>query len=195
MTRSAGSAGSANSAGKRITEKLSADALKAATGRDWDAWFALLDTWGATGRGHTEIARHLTGDLAVDGWYAQSITVGYEQERGMRAVGQSSEGDWQASGNRTVDAPLARCETAFTDEDVRRRWLPGSEFSLRTHREGKSLSADYADGRLSVRFTPKGEAKTQVSLAHTKLADAEAVAAYKAFWKERLAALKALLEN
>ncbi|OEJ29649.1 hypothetical protein AR457_23460 [Streptomyces agglomeratus] len=174
---------------------MSADVLKASTGRDWDGWFVLLDAWGAIERGHTEIARHLTDDLGVDGWYAQSITVGYEQERGLREVGQSSQGDWQASGNRTVEAPVARCEAAFTDADVRRRWLPGSEFSLRTHREGKTLSADYAGGRLSVRFTPKGGAKTQVSLEHTKLADAEAVAAYKAFWKERLAALKTLLEK
>ncbi|MGW7194772.1 hypothetical protein [Streptomyces chryseus] len=169
--------------------------LKASTGRDWEAWFALLDTWGATSRTHTQIARHLTDDLAVDGWYAQSITVGYEQERGLRAVGQSSRGDWRTSGNRTVQAPAERCEAAFTDPGVRRRWLPGSAFSLRTHRAGKTLSADYAGGRLSVRFTPKGEAKTQVSLAHTKLADADAVAAYKDFWKERLAVLKTLLEK
>ncbi|MEV8307918.1 hypothetical protein AB0P36_11275 [Streptomyces flavidovirens] len=195
MTSSSSSAGSAGSAGKKITEKLSADALKASTGRDWDAWFALLDAWGAIGRGHTELARHLTEDLAVDGWYAQSITVGYEQERGLREVGQSSAGDWQTSGSRTVEAPVARCEAAFTDEEVRRRWLPGSEFSLRTHRAGKTLSADCASGRLSVHFTPKGESKTQVSLIHTKLADAAEVAAYKAFWKERLAALKELVES
>ncbi|MET9517737.1 hypothetical protein [Streptomyces sp. NPDC002994] len=182
-------------AGKKITEKLSADVLKASTGRDWDAWFALLDAWDATGRTHTEIARHLTDDLAVDGWYAQSITVGYEQERGLREVGQSSTGDWQTSGSRTVEASVARCEAAFTDADVRRRWLPGSEFSLRTRREGKTLSADYGNGRLSVSFTPKGESKTQVALQHTKLAGAAEVTAYKVFWKERLAALKTLLES
>ncbi|MBB6039269.1 hypothetical protein [Phytomonospora endophytica] len=33
--------------------------------------FPLLDARGATARIHTDIARHLTGELAVDGWSAR----------------------------------------------------------------------------------------------------------------------------
>ncbi|MDJ0464477.1 hypothetical protein [Streptomyces sp. H27-C3] len=155
----------------------------------------------ATGLGHTEIARRLVDDHGVGGWYAQSITVGYEQERGLRTVGQSSGGGWQAGGDRTVDAPVASLDAAFTDEAVRRRWLPVGEFSVRSHRAGKTLTADFSGapggppGRISVRFTATGEAKTRVSLAHTKLADGDAVAAAKAFWRERLGTLKVLLES
>lgn len=184
-------------AGRKITEKLSDAALAEATGKGWSGWFALLDAWGATGRGHTEIARHLVEAEGVSGWHAQSITVGYEQERGLREVGQSSSGDWQASASRTVDAPATRVTDAFVDEELRRRWLPEGELEIRTHRSGRSLTADWdgATSRISVHLTPKGEAKTQVGLGHTKLADADAVAAYKEFWRERLSALKALLES
>ncbi|MFD7261127.1 hypothetical protein [Streptomyces sp. NPDC059874] len=182
---------------KKITEKLSDEALAAETGRDWSAWFAELDGWGATGHTHTEIARRLVAEYGVSGWYAQSVTVGYEQERGMREVGQSCDGDWQTSSSRTVGAAAERVTEAFTDGAVRERWLPHADFSVRTHRPGKSVTADWDGGssRISVYLTPKGPDRTQVGLGHTKLADADAVAVYKAFWKERLDALKSLLED
>ncbi|MFD4372095.1 hypothetical protein [Streptomyces sp. NPDC058486] len=188
-----------SNSGKRITEKLSDASLAAATGRGWAEWFARLDAWGATTRTHTEIARHLVEDEGVGGWHAQSVTVGYEQERGMRQVGQSCDGDWQASASKTVGAPAARVSEAFAAPELRRRWLPDAELEIRTHRPGKSLTADFEDAaagtsRLSVHLTPKGEAKTQISLGHLKLADADAVAAYKDFWRDRLTALKTLLE-
>lgn len=184
-------------AGRKITERLSDEALTGATGRDWAAWFALLDAWDATGRGHTAIARHLVDAHGVSGWHAQSITVGYEQERGLRQVGQASDGRWQVSASRTVDVPAERCTAAFADEELRRRWLPDGELEVRTHRPGKSLTADWDGGtsRIEVYLTPKGDTKTQIGLGHTKLPDADAVAAYKEFWRERLTELKTLLES
>ncbi|WP_418956943.1 hypothetical protein [Streptomyces tritici] len=184
-------------AGRKITEKLSDEALADATGKGWAEWFALLDAWGAAGQGHTAIARHLVEAHGVNGWHAQSITVGYEQERGLRAVGQSSGGGWQASVSKTVAAPAERCTAAFADEELRRRWLPEGGLEVRTHRPGKSLTADWGGGagRIAVHLTPKGEARTQIGLGHTKLPDAAAVAASKEFWRERLTALKTLLES
>lgn len=184
-------------AGKKITEKLSAAALSESTGNDWLGWFAVLDRWGAVERGHTEIARHLREEHGVNGWHAQTITVGYEQERGLREVGQSSAGTWEASGSRTVDAPAERVTEAFVDASLRRRWLPDAAFTLRTHRPGKSLTADWDDGtsRISVYLTAKGPARTTVGVGHHRLPDADAVAAYKEYWRERLARLKTLLES
>ncbi|MFD9032202.1 hypothetical protein ACFVZW_13805 [Streptomyces sp. NPDC059567] len=184
-------------AAKKITEKLSDEALAGATGKGWADWFALLDAWGATERGHTEIARHLVEAEGVSGWHAQSITVGYEQERGLREVGQSSTGGWQVSASKTVNAPADRCTAAFADEELRRRWLPDGELEVRTHRPGKSLTADWdgATSRIEVYLTPSGDAKTRIGLGHTKLPDADAVAAYKEFWRERFAELKTLLED
>lgn len=186
------------STGRRITEKLSAQSLREATGRDWEGWFAVLDAWGATEHPHAEIAAHLRDEHGVDGWYAQSVSVGYEQERGLREVGQSSGGDWNTSGSRTVAAPPERVLAAFTDAALRDRWLPGVELDVRTGRSGKSLSAGFRDatgeaGRITLWLTPLPDGRTRVGLGHEKLADAEAVAAYKAFWKERLAALASLL--
>lgn len=187
-------------AGKKITEKLSDDVLREATGKDWPQWFAVLDAWGATSRNHTEIARHVREDHGVDGWYAQSVAVGYEQERGLREVGQSSTGAWRTSGSKTIAASPAQVIEAFADEAVRRRWLPDANLTLRTHRPAKSVTADFKDAegtttRISVTLTVKGPEKTVVGVGHEKLRDAAEVAAYKVFWRERLAELKSLLEG
>ncbi|MEV0317669.1 hypothetical protein ACIBKX_04130 [Streptomyces sp. NPDC050658] len=202
MSGNTGNSGTGNSGtGKKITEKLSGEALREATGKDWAEWFKLLDAWGGTSRNHTEIARHVREDHSVDGWYAQSVAVGYEQERGLREVGQSSTGDWRTSGSKTIEATAARVIEAFADDTLRRRWLPDADFTVRTHRPAKSVTADFRDangggtGRISVTLTVKGPEKTVVGVGHEKLRDAEEVAAYKAFWRERLAALKSLLES
>lgn len=42
--------------------------LRDRTGEGWEHWLGVLDDWGGRERTHTEIARHLRVDLAVDGW-------------------------------------------------------------------------------------------------------------------------------
>ncbi|WP_371529309.1 DUF4287 domain-containing protein [Streptomyces sp. NBC_01283] len=197
---SGGAAGAAGAAGRRITEKLSAEALREATGKTWTQWFALLDAWDGTSHTHTEIARHIREEHGTDGWYAQSVAVGYEQERGLREVGQSSTGAWRTSGSKTIATSAARAIEAFTDETVRARWLPGIDLTLRTHRPAKSVTADFKDTtgtttRISVGITVKTPEKTTVAIGHEKLRDAAEVATYKKFWHERLSKLKALLES
>ncbi|MGV9774971.1 hypothetical protein [Streptosporangium sp. NPDC003464] len=182
-------------AGAIGTSKVSDLTVRERTGRGWDGWFTLLDTWGATGRTHTEIARWLVQEHQVDNWSAQNITVVYEQERGMRAPGQNSAGYYSATGSKTIAVPVDRLYEAFADAAERERWLPG-ELRVRTATAPKSFRADWQDGstRIAVGFVAKGDAKAQVALIHEKLADAETAARMKVFWRERLAALKTLLE-
>ncbi|MDJ1131369.1 hypothetical protein [Streptomyces iconiensis] len=185
--------------GSEDIRKVSDEALRAATSRDWDGWFALLDAWGAGRRSHTQIATHLREEHGVNGWHAQSIAVGYQRERGMRAPGQQSDGDFKSTASKTVGASAERVSEAFTSSDIRERWLPGAGFTVRSGRPGRTLSADWgedgAGGRISVFLTPKSETRTQISLSHGKLPDTEAVEHHKAFWREALGRLKAELES
>lgn len=91
---------------------------------------------------------------------------------------------------------MNRLFEAFSDPVLRARWLPSS-LEVRTATAPKSLRADWPDGstRIVVGFTPKGDAKAQVAVLHDRLADAETMATLKAFWRERLTALKSLLEG
>ncbi|NEE03740.1 DUF4287 domain-containing protein [Phytoactinopolyspora halotolerans] len=166
------------------------------TGRGWDQWFALLDEWNATARAHAEIARWLIEDHDVPGWWAQSITVAYEQARGMRAPGQRSNGTFSATASKTVGVPVERLFDAFNDAVLREKWLPGAALHVRTATAPKTFRADWADDgtRIVAGFTAKGDAKSSVGLEHEKLPDAEAAAEMKAYWRDHFGALKQLLE-
>ena len=167
-----------------------------ATGRGWQAWFELLDSWEAASRSHTEIARWLREEHAVDGWYSQSITLGYERARGLRAPGQRPDG-FAVSATRTIAVSVERLFEAFADDTLREHWLPGAELHVRTATAARSARYDWEDGstRVIVGFEELGEAKSRVALSHERLPDADAADEMKAWWRERLTVLKELLER
>jgi Domain of unknown function (DUF4287) len=166
------------------------------TGSGYEAWFALLDAWGAPRRTHTEMARWLREEHGVAGWWAQAITVGYERARGLRAPGEKADG-FAAGASKTVAVPVARLFDAFEDEAVRERWLPGAEMRTRTATKPRTARYDWEDGttRLIVGFEEKGEAKSLVAISHERLPDAETADEMKAWWREKLTGLKSRLEG
>jgi hypothetical protein len=177
--------------------ELSDEAVREATGRDWAEWCAELDAWGATARTHTEIARHVNEAYGVPGWWAQSVAVGYERIRGLRAKYQRQDGTFVASASKTFAVPQAELWEAVSDETRRAAWLPDADVRLRTATPPKVVRLDWlADGsRVALYVSPKGEDRSHLAVEHAKLADAESVLASKAFWKERLSALVAVLEG
>lgn len=54
------------------------------TGRRSAEWYALLDAWDGPSKGHTAMARYLSEEHGVSGWWAQTVTNRYEWERGLR---------------------------------------------------------------------------------------------------------------
>ena len=175
---------------------LSSEKLAAATGRNWDEWLELLDQAGAAKRTHTEIARWLIDDQGVPGWWAQSITVGYERARGLREPGQRADG-WSVTASKTVEVPVERLFEAFERDSVREQWLPEAELHLRTATAPVSARYDWGDGttRLIVGFESLGPDKSRVALEHEKLPDGEVAERMKVWWRERVVALKELLES
>jgi len=73
-------------------EALGDDAVVTATGHSRAHWFDLLDAADATTWSHQDIAAWLQAEHGMDKWWAQSITVAYEQERGMGAQGSAAGG-------------------------------------------------------------------------------------------------------
>ncbi|GGC01876.1 DUF4287 domain-containing protein [Cellulomonas carbonis] len=164
------------------------------TGRPREEWFALLDAAGATGWTHPQIARWLGDEHGVDGWWCQSLTVGYEQARGMRAPGQRPDGTWEAGASVTVAVPLARAWELCTEPAGRARWLD-VEPTVRGATEGKTVRWTFPDGtRVLVSLTalPDGPAgaRTRVSATHRGVEGADAVAERKAWWRVRLGRLR-----
>jgi hypothetical protein len=172
------------------------EVIRANTGRGWDEWFALLDGWGAAERPHPEIARWLHEEHGVGGWWAQGVTVAYEQARGLRAPGQRRGGAFEVNASKTVAVPVDRLYEAFVDPALRERWLPEATLEVRTAHPGRSMRANWDDGstRLVINFTARGDAKSQAALVHERVPDAGTADKLKAFWRERLAVLKQVLE-
>ncbi|GAA5122903.1 hypothetical protein [Haloechinothrix salitolerans] len=194
---SATSTTSSTDTARRAVHINNDESIRRNTGRGWAEWFALLDEWGARDRSHTEIARWIGEQHNVSGWWAQSITVGYEQERGLRQPGQQCDGYFAANASKTIAAPLAVAYAAIADAGQRGQWLGDTLTPHGKSRENKVFRAvlDGEPGKVEFLFTAKGEAKTQVAVSHTKLTDADTAAKLKQRWRERLAELKAALEG
>jgi len=167
------------------------------TGRPWEQWVEMLDAWGAQDRPHPDIVRWLMSEHSVDGWWAQSLTVRYEKHIGRRVVGQRSGGVFVASATRTIGASPDACFDALVDPQTRSRWLPDLELELRTSTRARSARFNVGDGaqRLIVGFEAKGGARCTVSIEHERLADAAETERTKILWRQRLSALKGLLEG
>lgn len=185
-------------AGRRVVKAngIGDAAVRAKTGKGWDEWFAVLDAAGGREMDHRQMVAYLSGQHGVPGWWCQMVTVAYEQERGKRARHQAADG-YQVSGNKTVAAPVAALYGAWEDPQIRRRWLPDPDFTIRKATPCKSMRITWVDGRtnVDVNFYARGGAKSQVSLQHSKLANADEVERVRAYWREALDRLKAGLEG
>jgi uncharacterized protein YndB with AHSA1/START domain len=176
----------------RVAEPGMAEAsLVKGTGHGWDHWFRLLDDWGAATQTHTEIARYVSGELGVGSWWSQTVTVGYERARGMRAVHERPEG-FEVSVSKTVPFPALEAWRAFVEPSRRASWLDvGLRMRTGTRTMGRAARFDVpSDGsRINLAFTAKGEDRSVVAVTVVRLADAAAVEARRAEWRGRLAAL------
>jgi hypothetical protein len=175
---------------------MSDEAISRRTGRGWEEWFDLIDEWGGVERPHAEIARWLADEHGIQGWDAQAVTVTYERARGLRAVGEHADG-FTVTASKTVAVPVERLYEAFLDEALRRRWLPDGELRVRTASEAKSARFDWGDGetRVNVWFEAKGAEKSTVALQHERLPSGAEADRLKPYWRERVAAMKEVLEN
>ena len=166
------------------------------TGRGHAEWFALLDEWGGTSHTHTEIARWLSSEHGVPGWWTQSITVSYERARGMRARHEMADG-YSVSATRSVAALPEHALAAFADATSREAWLPAAPLTPRPTRAARTARFDWQDppSRVVVTATPRDGGKTAVTVTHEQIKDAGDAAGLKASWRAWLDDLKVFLER
>ena len=166
------------------------ETIKEKTGCTWDRWVWALDEVNAHEWPHKSIAEYVHEKYKVPGWWAQSVTVGYERIRGLREKGQRRSGSWEASKSKTVEAAVGTVFKSFKQPKLRSGWLPGQKVVMRTSVPNKSLRLTWHDGSsVEVYLVAKGRSKTQVVIQHTKLPSKDLSNRMKAFWSEQLDAL------
>jgi len=167
--------------------------VKEKTGRTWEEWVRTLDQHNVAALPHRDIAILVHETYKVREWWTQTVAVGYERIKGLRARGQRRNGTYEANKSRTFDVPVTTLFNAWVDPTIRRRWL-GVDVKVRTATAPKSVRLAWTDSSIiAVGFVAKGASKSQVALAHVKLPDREAVDRTKQYWAERLEALGAEL--
>ncbi len=180
----------------REQKRMSDEAVKERSGKTWAEWFRILDKAGAKKWRHQDITAHLAQRHEVGPWWCQTIAVDYEHARGLRDKFQKCDGEFAASGSRTMNVPLGKAYEAWADEKLRRKWLPGVEMEITTFTKDKSIRAKWNGGasRVSILFYKKGPQKSQVTVDHMKLASSKECQAMKDYWFEALNRLESTLK-
>lgn len=196
---------------------ISNEAVKAATGKTWDEWFTLLDEEGAENLPHKDIAALLLNKGHIpetEGWWAQSVTVGYEYAKGRRVKGQTADAGFQVGVQKTIPIENERLWHFLISPDGLRMWLGGGIDNLELTKGAAYQTEDGTVGE--VRSVSPGEKlrltwqpahwenrstlqlyllangdKTALRFHHEKLADAKQRSEMKAHWQEVLKSIMA----
>jgi hypothetical protein len=170
--------------------------IKAKTGCTWERWVRALDHHGAEQMSHREIATMVNTKYKIPGWWSQTVSVGYERIKGLRARGQRRDGTYEATKSRTFNVPVTVLFDAWADTKMRRRWLNGENVKVRTATSPKSMRLDWTDRSIiAVGFAAKGKSKSSVAVQHEKLPDRDTANRLKQYWSDRLDALGEVLSN
>ncbi|SKC66832.1 hypothetical protein [Krasilnikoviella flava] len=172
---------------------LSDDTIRASTGRAWDEWVALVDAGPGRDAGHTAIAAWVGEHPGVSGWWAQSVTVGYERITGLRVPGQRPDGTFSVSRSRLLDLDPAELRALLDDDGDRADLVPGLVLAPRSRAGVKSprfrvSDADGEHGVVMFSLDPAGS-RLRLTVTHERLGSATGAEQWREFWSEWLAAL------
>ena len=134
-------------------EGVGDDAVREATGKGREEWFALLDDAGAAEWKHQAIATWLVREQHVDPWWSQGVTVAYEQARGIRLPGQL-----KTARSRRVSAAraLEKTEALRALADVVSRELDGEPLGAQPRGEASDRQVPARRQRVRARLLEPG---------------------------------------
>lgn len=176
-------------------------ALETGSGIDWETWVKTLDGLNARELDHTAIAKLALEKIREAGkskspeWWAQGVTVAYEQYIERRLPGQRCDGDFSVTVSKTICGDMDAALAKWVELTGKVKEFNGVKISD----PGKVSQTDkwrywrcgLEDGaRLSVNFQtkPKGD-KSSMAINHDKINDGSLVEPWRAFWKSFTAEL------
>lgn len=176
-----------------MTKPQNTAGIERATNKSWQQWVEELDEMGARSMTHTEIARVLydilEGKMEKHGWWAQGITVAYEQHIGRRVPGQLANGKFEIAVSKTVDL---RTQELFKRAAT---WLDG-QATINNQKVLKARNSttpkrsiwrcDFGDGsKFSASVEAAGE-KAKIVIALTDIPEKAIADDQKSFWQEEI---------
>lgn len=182
-----------------MTEAVNVNAYVRTTNRSWDEWVAQLDGQGARELIYSAIVPLVEKDLESlplknRGWWAQGITIAYEQHIGRRVPGQRSDGTFACSVSKTVagtmdDALAAWVALVNKYASFRQENIVGDATQSSTPR-WRYWRCSLDDGsRVTVAANEPTPNKVRLAVDHSSLVSPEESVEWKSFWKEMLGQL------
>lgn len=179
-----------------MTAPSNIPSIEKTTNRSWTSWLDFFTGIDAEHLDHPTIVKHVYTELLNiedinAGWWAQSITVAYEQYIGRRTPGQSGKGDFQISVSRTLNGTMDEIMqqwTRLTDGMSEFNGVATANSPRRTVTDKwRHWRVDLADGTLlTASVQQKSADKAIVTVTHTKLTTSERAEEWRSFWKEFL---------
>jgi hypothetical protein len=164
--------------------------VRAATGRGWDEWCAIVEAWEGDHDDHGAIASFLTEDHSLPGWWAQTVALGYERLSGRRLPGQRADGTFTAGCSRTVEEPEDRLRHRLLDPTTRAAMFPDHAVTLRSRPSSRSIRLDLGEGIVVLSLSARPDGRTTVHVEHAGLADPEAADRWRGHWTSWLDSLR-----
>jgi hypothetical protein len=165
------------------------ESVMANTGKSWDEWCDLIDTWPEAEQGHAAVAARVLDEFDVGGWWSQGITVGWERITGRRLVNQMADGTFTAAVTRTIGIDASELRRMLYDDDDRADLLGGMASEMRSRPGVKAPRIRLDTGTVSIAIEEKSGGRATVSVAHEKLSEPADVEQWRPFWIDWLEAL------
>jgi hypothetical protein len=171
-----------------MTQAISPEAIEKGTGKTWDAWIAFFDAMDAASLSHKDIAKKTHENGGATGWWAQMLTVAYEQHIGRRVPGQDCDGEYSVSVSKTLNADLDNAlqwwlEAVEGIEDLSGVGVTSGPDVNKTDK-WRYWRAGLADGsRVNVNIYEKSAGKSSLGIQHEKLESADQIEHWRAWWK------------
>lgn len=188
LDESSGAAGRESSTRTWISQpEMSDEALVEATGKTHDEWADVIDArWGGD-FDHPTVARYLEETFeGVNGWWAQTITVGYERITGLRLPYQRSDGMFACSKTRTVGVDADLLRKMLLSDTHRADLFPDQVTELRSKPTTKALRIGIGPEKAVAVFgiDNSDDGRTRVSVQHERLPTYDSVEEWKFYWSE-----------
>lgn len=174
-----------------MTKSQNTEAIAKATNRSWEKWLEWLDGQGAKDLSHKEIAElvrsELEGEIESAGWWAQGVTVAYEQHIGRRMPGQRSDGTFEVSVNKDLEGSreeiFERVLAAVENQkEFNGQRANGSRQSITPVRS--YWRCDLEDGsKLDFAIGPRSTGNFMLTISHAKIQSADLAESRRAYWK------------
>lgn len=173
-----------------MTKPINTESIAKATGKPWEAWVYALDVAGARELTHAELVKLVNSQLESmesGGWWAQGITVAYEQHIGRRIPGQLANGLFELAVSKSVARPRAKLFPATVG------WLEAKD-NLKGEKPLRSRSTetpkrsnwrcDFSDGSKFAATVEENGEKSKLVLSHTAVPTEQKADKWKLYWKE-----------